>query len=106
VVCYTNEHFYREYNFPPASYVDYLSLIGDKVDNIKGVKGIGPVSAKNLIQQFGSVKNIYQKISDLPENTKKLLVNQEKLIQRNKKIISLVSDLPLPNEQYQNCDFQ
>src|SRR5205814_5312795 len=45
---YTAEHFQAEYNFAPANYVDYLSLIGDNVDNIGGVRGIGPVGAKKL----------------------------------------------------------
>src|SRR5947209_8431715 len=46
ITLYTTENFCQEYNFLPSSYVDYLSLIGDNIDNIAGVKGIGPVSAK------------------------------------------------------------
>src|SRR5215217_3307090 len=49
---YTYEDFCQEYNFVPNHYTDYLSLLGDNIDNIEGVKGIGPVSAKKLIQQF------------------------------------------------------
>src|SRR3954452_13652060 len=46
---YTHQYFLQEYNFSPENYVDYLSLLGDNVDNIAGIKGIGPVSAKLLI---------------------------------------------------------
>ena len=102
---YTYENFCQEYNFTPNNYVDYLSLLGDQVDNIEGVKGIGPVSAKNLISQFQTVENIYQKLDDLPENTKKLLENKEKMVYLNKKIIRLEKNIDLTTEIYKNCDF-
>lgn len=102
ITFYTVEHFNQEYNFPPNSYVDYLSLLGDSVDNIAGVKGIGPVNAQKLIQQFSTVENIYQKIDNLPEITKKLLENQKELVFRNKKIISLEKNIPLPAVE---CNF-
>jgi len=102
---YTYENFCQEYNFTPNNYVDYLSLLGDQVDNIEGVKGIGPVSAKSLISQFQTVENVYQKLDDLPENTKKLLENKEKMTYLNKKIIRLEKNIDLPTEIYKSCDF-
>lgn len=44
--------------FSPALIPDYLALAGDAVDNIPGVKGIGEVSAKNLLCEYGSLKEI------------------------------------------------
>jgi len=105
IALYTEEHFQQEYNFSPENYVDYLSLMGDNIDNVGGVKGIGPVGAKKLIQQFGTVEKIYQKIPELPENTQKLLENGQEKVLRNKKIISLSADIPLPTEKYKNCNF-
>ncbi|CAH1762741.1 7923_t:CDS:1 [Entrophospora sp. SA101] len=105
ITLYTSHHFSQEYNFLPKNYVDYLSLLGDKADNVAGVKGIGPVSAKNLIQQFQTVENIYQKLENLPENIKKLLENKQELVFRNKKIIKLEENISLPSELYKNCDF-
>jgi len=101
---YTYENFCEEYKFIPNSYVDYLSLLGDNVDNIEGIKGIGPVNAKKLIQQFQNVENIYQEINKLPEITKRLLVGKEKLVFSNKKIISLVKNIPLP-DIHEKCNF-
>jgi len=102
---YTYENFCQEYNFTPNNYVDYLSLLGDQVDNIEGIKGIGPVSAKSLISQFQTVENVYHKLDDLPENTKKLLENKEKMTYLNKKIIRLEKNIDLPTEIYKSCDF-
>jgi len=101
---YTYKNFCDEYKFIPNSYVDYLSLLGDNVDNIEGIKGIGPVNAKKLIQQFQNVENIYQEINKLPEITKRLLVGKEKLVFSNKKIISLVENIPLP-DIHEKCNF-
>ena len=101
---YTYENFCEEYKFIPNSYVDYLSLLGDNVDNIEGIKGIGPVNAKKLIQQFQNAENIYQEINKLPEITKRLLVGKEKLVFSNKKIISLVENIPLP-DIHEKCNF-
>src|SRR5437764_13051380 len=104
MILYDCPAFWQEYDFSPLNYVDYLSLIGDQVDNIKGVKGIGPVSAKKLIQQFGTIENIFQKIDHLPENTKKMLENKEEMVYLNKKIISLEKDISLPAEECRGYD--
>ena len=105
ITLYNYQLFVQEYKFSPNNYADYLSLLGDNVDNVPGIKGIGSVGARNLIQQFQTLENIYQKITDLPENIKQLLENKEDLVFANKKIINLVTDIFLPLELYQNCDF-
>jgi DNA polymerase I len=43
----------------PAQFIDYLALTGDSVDNIPGVKGIGPKTAAALLQTYGSLEGIY-----------------------------------------------
>ncbi|CAG8470544.1 17633_t:CDS:2 [Gigaspora margarita] len=99
---YTQQNFHQEYNFFPSNYVDYLSLLGDNVDNIEGVRGIGPVNAKKLIQQFHTVENIYQASDALPDNVKNLLIDKQELVFCNKKIIGLENKLTLP---LLTCDF-
>jgi DNA polymerase-1 len=105
---YTKSIFYQEYNFLPGNYTDYLSLIGDKVDDIEGARGIGPVSAKKIIQQFSTVENIYcsfdERTNNLPDITKKILRENQQLILRNKKIISLENNILLPFT-IEECDF-
>lgn len=64
----------EELGFSPSQMIDYLALIGDSSDNIPGVKGIGPKTALPLIQQFGSLEEIYNNLDkiDKPGTKKKL----------------------------------
>jgi len=102
---YTLNNFCQEYNFSPLNYLDYLSLLGDSVDNIPGIKGIGPVNAKKLIGQFHTIENLYQELNNLPEPLLKLLEKQQELTLANKKIISLLTNIILPTDLYKKCDF-
>lgn len=51
-----------KYGLGPEQMIDYKALRGDASDNIPGVKGIGEKSATQLLQQFGSLKNLYKAI--------------------------------------------
>lgn len=51
----------------PQQVIDILTLWGDASDNVPGVRGIGEVGSKKLIQKFHSVENIYQNLDQLPE---------------------------------------
>ncbi len=83
----------------PTQIVDWLSLIGDTVDNIPGVSGIGPKTATDLLRQFGSIDEIYRRPDDIKSDRLRgnLLASRE-LLQRNQKLIRLRDDLP--------CEFQ
>jgi 5'-3' exonuclease (including N-terminal domain of PolI) len=48
----------EKFGVPPQKLADYLALVGDKTDNIEGVKGVGPKTAINLLNIFGSVEDI------------------------------------------------
>jgi len=53
------EKCFEKFGVYPNKINEYLSLVGDVADNIPGVKGIGPKGAKKLLDDFGSVENIY-----------------------------------------------
>lgn len=58
VELYDEKKFIDEYGFEPSKLVDFKALRGDQSDNIPGVKGVGQVSATNLIKDFGTLENI------------------------------------------------
>lgn len=54
----------------PDQIVDYKALSGDASDNIPGIAGIGPKTAVRLLQEFGTLENIYQHIKDQTDKVK------------------------------------
>ncbi len=54
----------EKFGVPPEKLPDYLALVGDKVDNIEGVKGIGPKTAIKVLEAYGSVENLLRNWQD------------------------------------------
>ncbi|MCD6574443.1 DNA polymerase I, partial [Candidatus Aerophobetes bacterium] len=85
----------EEYGVYPEQIADYLSLAGDVSDNIPGVPGIGPKTAANLIQKFGSTEGILSNIDRLPVKlANKIKENVEK-IKLSKKLATVITEIPL-----------
>lgn len=83
----------------PAQIVDWLSLIGDSVDNIPGVSGVGPKTATDLLRQFGSLEEIYRRLDEIKsDRLRASLQAAGELVWRNRKLICLRDDL--------RCDFE
>lgn len=83
----------------PDQVVDWLSLIGDSVDNIPGVPGVGPKTATDLLKQFGNIDQLYARLSEVKsDRIRANLQAAEGHVRRNQKLIRLHTDLP--------CDFE
>ena len=61
---YTEEVFREEYGFEPKKLIDLKALMGDSSDNIPGVGGVGPKTAKELLAKFGSLDGVYANLDD------------------------------------------
>src|SRR5262245_11851429 len=48
----------EDWGITPEQVVDFQTLVGDSVDNVKGVPGIGPKTATQLLQEYGTIENI------------------------------------------------
>lgn len=68
---YGEKEVMEKYGLAPAQLVDYKSLVGDASDNIKGVPGVGPKTATELLKKYGSVEEIYKHLADDPKLEKK-----------------------------------
>ena len=78
---YTEELFREEYGFEPKKLIDLKALMGDSSDNIPGVAGVGPKTAKDLLHQFGSLDGVYENLEDKsirPKLREKLENDKEK----------------------------
>lgn len=66
----------QRYDVDPIQIIDYKALVGDKSDNIPGVKGVGDKSVVKLLGEFGTVEGIYERIDEYsPSDPKKFLID-------------------------------
>ena len=65
---YTPELFREEYGFDPIHLIDLKALMGDSSDNIPGVGGVGPKTAKDLLLKYGTLDGVYENLN--PQNMK------------------------------------
>ncbi len=80
----------EKFGVEPRQIVDYLALVGDSSDNIPGVKGIGPKGAVKLLNEFGTLENIYEKIDSIANpRTQKLLIEGRESAFLSKKLATL-----------------
>ncbi len=87
-ILYNREEVIKKFNVIPEKYVIFKSLVGDKSDNIKGVTGIGNITAAkilkhNSVQEFIE-NNPDSKFSNILISSKKLIIKNQKLIELNK----------------------
>lgn len=80
----------------PPQMIDYLSLVGDTSDNIPGVAGIGPKGAIKLIEQLGTVEDIYANLDKVESKSvrEKLEKSRDNAI-LSKKLVAIAMDVPL-----------
>lgn len=55
----------EKFGIPPSLIIDFLALMGDKVDNIPGVPGVGEKTALGLLQGLGSINDIYNRLDEV-----------------------------------------
>ncbi len=81
---------------PPEHVVDYLALIGDSSDNIPGAKGIGPKTAIQLIEQFGSVDEILANAERITnKRARESVIANADDIRLSRDLVTIMSALPI-----------
>ena len=79
----------------PEQVADWLALMGDAVDNIPGVPGVGPKTAAELLKQFGSVDNLLARLGEVKsERLRAALRDAADAVRRNCELVRLRDDLP------------
>jgi DNA polymerase-1 len=79
----------------PEQIVDWLSLVGDAADNIPGVPGVGVKTAAALLNEFGSVDGIYDRLAEVKrDKQRESLAAAKGDVRRNQALVALKLDLP------------
>lgn len=101
----------EEYGFEPELIIDYLALVGDSSDDIPGVKGVGPKTAIPLIQQFGTIENIYDNLDKVDKKglREKLEDGKENAF-ISKELATIITDVDfefkIENAKFEKPDFE
>ncbi len=86
----------QKYGINPSQIADFKALKGDPSDNIPGVPGIGDKTATKLIQQFGSIDQIYTHIDEVaPPKLQDILRKNEALVHRSQELVTIVTQTPV-----------
>jgi DNA polymerase-1 len=86
----------EKFGVKPDQVIDVQSLMGDSSDNVPGVPGIGPKKASELINQFGTLDNLYANLSDVKnERIRTLLHDNRELAYISKQLVTLKDDVDL-----------
>jgi len=80
----------------PLQVIDILGLWGDAVDNIPGIPGIGEKTAKKLIQDYGSMENMFEHVDDLKGKMKENVINFKEQGLLSKMLATIIVDVPIP----------
>ncbi len=85
-----------KYGVSPKQIADFKGLVGDTSDNIPGVPKIGQVTAAKLIQQFGSIEQIYDHIDEVtPSKLQETLRENEATARQSKELATIVTQAPV-----------
>jgi DNA polymerase-1 len=86
----------QKYGVKPEQIADFKALVGDPSDNIPGVRGVGEKTAVKLIQQFGSVEQIYDHIDEVtPARLQTILRENEAVARQSKELATIVTQTPV-----------
>lgn len=92
---YSEKSFTEEYKFPPIKIIDLKALAGDSSDNIPGVKGVGDKTALKLLQEYGSLDNIYLNIDKIKGALKDKLINDKNSAYFSYELATIYNEVPL-----------
>ncbi|NIJ34519.1 DNA polymerase I [Sphingomonas oligoaromativorans] len=91
------EHVVEKFGVTPDKLGDVLALMGDSVDNVPGVPGVGPKTASQLIQQYGDLESV---LAAAPTITKpklrQSLIDHAEMARLSRRLVALECNAPLP----------
>jgi DNA polymerase-1 len=91
----TAESFKAESGLEPSQVIDMLALMGDTVDNVPGVEGVGEKTAAQLLQQYGTLDNLLAHASEIKGKRGEKLRQAASLLGLSKSLVTLRHDTPI-----------
>lgn len=89
----------NKFGVTPDKVVDVQSLMGDSTDNIPGANGIGPKTAAELIQKFGTLHNLLDHLDEIPqEKRREGLIRDKEQVLISEKLVTLDKNAPVDTD--------
>jgi DNA polymerase-1 len=85
----------QEWGITPQQVVDLQTLVGDPVDNVPGVPGIGLKTAAKLLQEFGTLDNLLASLDRIPGKKREKLRDSLEQVQVSRQLVRLATDVPV-----------
>ena len=95
-----------KFGVPPERIVDYLTLIGDQIDNIPGVEGVGPGYASKWLQQYGSLDTLLSRVDEIKGTRGENLRKLKDWLPKARQLLTVKRDVPLPLSFEQLSEFK
>ncbi len=92
---------FEKYGLAPKQLIDVKSLMGDASDNIPGVAGVGEKTALTLVQNFGSLDNVYENIDDtrIKKGAREKLLKDKETAYISYKLATIMCDVPIETQK-------
>ena len=79
----------------PLQVIDFLGMMGDSVDNIPGIPGVGEKTAKKFLKEYGSMEELYKNLEDIKGKLKEKISENKELGMLSKKLATIITDVPI-----------
>jgi DNA polymerase-1 len=86
----------EKFGVGPEQVGDVLALMGDSIDNVPGVAGIGPKTAAELITKFGSLEALLERVAEVKGKRGAAIAESRDAIRVSRELVRLREDVPLP----------
>ena len=87
----------EKWGVPPEKMIDLQALIGDSVDNVPGVPGIGPKTAAQLLEQFGDLDTLLARAGEIKQDKRReTIIDNADKARISRELVTLKNDVPLP----------
>ncbi|MFQ5692105.1 MAG: DNA polymerase I, partial [Nitrospinota bacterium] len=86
----------KRFGVPPDRVADVLALMGDSVDNIPGVPGVGEKTAKTLVREFGGIESLLSRLDEIPSpKQRERLQENADLARLSRTLVTIDTDLDM-----------
>ena len=90
---FNNQTVIERFGIEPYQYIDYLAMVGDKSDNIEGIRGIGRKAAAQLLKKYQDIDNMYQNFELLSGAIKRLLKDKQEFLNTQRNFLAIKSEI-------------